>query len=327
MLGGVHTADLGAVALSAVIGTAGAHTLDKYHGLGSPVIRHTLQMALCGTRRVHDTLQLQGGNHIRTLAVSIFVIFIKLNRIEARGYHDSSVIFRNDLILLLIVNGSGLADLRADAAFSGLELDAVLPVNDRHVGDGLGKRRVDGASLIKSPVELVGRLFGRAFLLADAAARTLAHIHASGFLPDFHMKIAHKACHLLHLAVGVNGDVFVGCRLHHLRRQDTGRAVQGREGLVKLGHSSADTRRLFYNVHLVAGLGNVKGRLDAGDTAANHESPFHYPAGPGRQGRVQHHLRDGRPRQNNGLLCGFLSVFMYPGTVLADIRDLYHVGI
>ena len=291
------------------------------------MIRHPLQVALGRTGRVHDTLQLQGGNHIRALAVGVLVIFVKLNHIEACGCHDGSVIFRNNLVLLLIVDGSGLADLGADAAFSGPEFDAVLPVDHRHVRNRLGEGRVDGASRIQPPVELVGRLFGRAFLLAEAAARTLAHIHASGFLSDFHMKIAHKACHLFHLAVGVNSDIFMGRRLHHLRRQDTGRAVQGGEGLIKLGHPTADAGRFFHDVYLVTCLSDVEGRLDAGDAAADDEGPLYHPAGSGSEGRVQHHLRDGRPCQNNGLLCGLLHIFMYPGAVLADIRDLHQVGI
>ena len=77
-----------------------------------------------------------------------FLKFVKLDGIEARGHHDSAVILSYDLILLLIVNGSGLTYLGTDTAFSRLELDAALPVNHRNIGNGLGKGGIDGASVI-----------------------------------------------------------------------------------------------------------------------------------------------------------------------------------
>ena len=60
---------------------------------------------------------------------------------------------------------------------------------------------------------------------------------------------------------------------------DTGRAVQGGKGLVKLGHPSADAGRLLHNVHLIACVRNVEGCLNAGDTAANHQSSLYHSAG------------------------------------------------
>ena len=57
----------------------------------------------------------------------------------------------------------------------------------------------------------------------------------------------------------------------HLRGEDAGRAVQGREGLVQLGHLAADGGLLFDDVDLEARVGDVQRRLDAGDAAADDQ--------------------------------------------------------
>ena len=50
----------------------------------------------------------QGGNDVFTLAVCIFIIIVKLDHIKTSSNYDCSVFLCNDLILLVIVNGSGL---------------------------------------------------------------------------------------------------------------------------------------------------------------------------------------------------------------------------
>ena len=234
MLRCIHTANLGAIALSPLVRAAGPHALDKYDGLGSLVVGHTLQMALGGSCRVHDTLQLQGRDDIRALVIRIFIILIQLDGIKAGRHDDSAVIHGNDLVLLLVINRARLTYLGADTAFSGLEFHTVFTINHRNIGNRLGEGRIDRASCIQSPVEFIGSLLGRTLLLADAAAGTLAHIHASGFFPDIHMEIAYEAADLLYLAICINRNLLMGRGLHHFRCQDTGGAVQSREGLVKL---------------------------------------------------------------------------------------------
>ena len=63
-------------------------------------------------------------------------------------------------------------------------------------------------------------------------------------------------------------------RIHHLRCEDTRRAVKRREGLVELSHMSADGRQLFNDIHIVSGIGNIKRRLNTCDTAADDERAF-----------------------------------------------------
>ena len=110
------------------------------------MVGKALQMALSGAGRVGQALKLQGGDHVRALIVGILVELVKLYGVKTGGYHDGAVLSGNDLVLLLVVDGARRAYLLADAAFSGLELDAVLTVDHRHIGDGLGEGGVDGAS-------------------------------------------------------------------------------------------------------------------------------------------------------------------------------------
>ena len=101
-----------------------------------------------------------------------FGFFVDGVEVEAGGHDDGADRFDDQVVLLLVVHGTGAADLLAQAAFAGLELDAVLPVDDRGVGDGLGEGDVDGRPHAQVAVELVGDLPDRAFLHADAAAGT-----------------------------------------------------------------------------------------------------------------------------------------------------------
>ena len=230
----IHTADLRAVALTSLICTAAAYTLDKYHILRSFSVRHTLQMALCGSCRIHDTFQFQGCDNILALVVRVLIVIVQLDGVKTGGNYNGTILLCEDLILLLIINGTCLTYFCADTTFSCLELDTVLSVNNGNIGDCLGKRCIDGASCVQAPVKFIGILLGRAFFLAYAAACTLVHIHTSGFLADIHSKVTHEAGNLFHFTVCINVDLLMGRRFHHFRCQDTGRTVKGGEGLVKL---------------------------------------------------------------------------------------------
>ena len=58
---------------------------------------------------------------------------------------------------------------------------------------------------------------------------------------------------------------------HHLRGEDAGGAVEGRERLVELGHVPADRRLALDEVDREAGVGDLERRRDPGDPAADDE--------------------------------------------------------
>ena len=77
--------------------------------------------------------ELEGRDDILALAVCVLVVLIELDGIEAGSDDDSAVLLGDDLILLLVIDGARLADLLAQTALSGLELDTSFTVDDRDV--------------------------------------------------------------------------------------------------------------------------------------------------------------------------------------------------
>ncbi len=57
--------------------------------------------------------------------------------------------------------------------------------------------------------------------------------------------------------------------IHHLGRQDTGGAIQGGECLIELSHPPADGRFPFDQIDGEARIGDIKGGLNAGNTATD----------------------------------------------------------
>ena len=115
--------------------------------------------------------------------------------------------------------------------------------------------------------------------------------------------------------------------IHHLRRQNAGRAVERWEGFVELCHTAANRRLLLHNVDLIAGLCDIQCRLNAGNTAADNQRTLHHLAFAWLQRSVEAHLSDSGLSQFNRLSCRFLLILQYPGALLTDIGNLYHVGI
>ena len=114
-------------------------------------------------------------------------------------------------------------------------------------------------------------------------------------------------------------------RIHHLRRQDAGTAVQRREGFVQLGHAPTDGGLLLHNIHFITGLGYIQRCLDAGDTAANNQRPLHHIALPCVQRTVKAHLGNSSLSQLNSLGRSLGLILQYPGALLADIGNFHHV--
>jgi len=54
----------------------------------------------------------------------------------------------------------------------------------------------------------------------------------------------------------------------HLRRKDAGGAVQCGESFIEERHVPADGWLAFYQVHVLAGVGNRQGRMNTSDSSA-----------------------------------------------------------
>ncbi len=194
------------------------------------------------------------------------------------------------------------------------------------LGDRLREGDVYGLGLFQSDVEDVRR-FGGALLHADLAAHALVPVDHGGFLADIDGEVAHVARDLLDLAVGHEGDVLVLRAVHHARREDAGRAVDGGEGLVQLGHDPADRGLLLHDGDLETGVGQIECRLDAGHPAADDEDvlvdvDLVRIEGLEQAGLGHRHLDD-----VPGLLGRDGHVGVDPGAVLPDVGHLEEVGV
>ena len=324
----VHTADLGAVGL-ALLRTvaAGADALHKDDGLRVRPVGRAQECAVRGAGGVHETLKLEAGHHVRTLAVGKFVEFGKIDGVEARRGDDGAVFLLNERVGLLVVDCPGGTDLRAHAALAVFEHIAVVGIDGRDLRHGLRKRDIDRAAIVHAEVKFVRDLLLRTLFRTQSAAGADVLLHKARFTADLYMEVADEAADGFNLGVGIDVDFFVLRTVNHFRRQDTRRAVERRERLVDLGHLAADGRLLFDDIDLKARLGNVQRRLDARDAAADDERTLGDRAGTCGQRRVQMHLGDGGAAQNDRLFrAGFL-VLVNPGALFADICDLDHIGV
>ena len=127
---------------------------------------------------------------------------------------------------------------------------------------------------------------------------------------------------MVDLGVGPERDVRVRADLGHLRRQDAGRAVEGGEGLVELGHVPADGGLALDQIDLLAGVGQGQGGVDAGDAAADDQHVGIDVDPLGLERLVMSHALNGGLRQRLGLLGGFLAVGVHPRVVLADVHHV-----
>ena len=331
MLSRIHAAYLGAVGLTLLLVVAsGTDALDKYDILGLLVVAHPLEMSACGAGSIHETLQLDGGDDIGRLVICILTELVEIDDIESRGYYDGTVLDRYDLVLLLVVDCLGGADLGADTALTRLEVCAVLTVDDGNGGNGLGEGHVDGGSSAKSPVELAGdltHLAQGALGLALAAAGTSRLVNGSCLLPYLYIEVSDESGNILYLTICIEGDVGVLVYFNHLGGKDTGSAVQGGECLVELAHPSSDGRLLLDDIHLITGICDIEGSLDTRDTSSDDESSLRYGALTLLKGSIEIYLGDGCSCQDNGLLRGLFPVLMDPGALLTDVGDLHHIRV
>ena len=83
---------------------------------------------------------------------------------------------------------------------------------------------------------------------ALAATGTFRRIDKTGLLKDLYSEISRLAANLLNFRKGQQFDVKVPADLDQLGRNDSHRAFVCGEGLVQLGHASADCRTFFEKV-------------------------------------------------------------------------------
>ena len=270
LLDRVHAAHARAVAVLALVGVARAHALDPRDAPGLGVVRWPHQMPHPRPARREQPLVLEAGDDVRDALVAVEVEPRRVEGFEARSEDHRADGERRQLLLLLEVDRGGRAELLAGFALAAEEVDAGLAVDRVLQRHGLTVLDVGRRAVVQTEVELVTDLAG-AFLGAEAAGNALVHVDVAGFFLDGDGEVADvtgdvddfRESEQLHIQVPADLDQFGG--------DDSHRAVVGREGLVQLGHHPADPRAFLHQVHEVTRVGEVKGRLHAGDPPANHQ--------------------------------------------------------
>ncbi len=191
-----------------------------------------------------DALELEAIDHIWVAAEPEVGGRLGPHQLVTSGDHDRPHLALDELRLHVEVDRlraagaqAALAGQHAVAAALGLQfrVDAVLGVQCVHRGNRLREGNVDRLAPGQSHVELV-RQHGGASLRAVVAAGAQVFDHEPRLLLDAHLEVADVAADLLDLRVGQHLHVGVPCHLHHQRRKDALRAVQGRECLREPGH-------------------------------------------------------------------------------------------
>ncbi len=268
LFGGVHAADARAIGL--VVHVPRAHALYERDHSWHLAIGWPLEMSPRGTRGTDQPLVLETGNDVVDPAVTVLLQRTRIERIETGGQYYRSYLQLDQFFLLLEVYGPCLAGLLTDATPALGQIQARLGVDGHLAGDRLGKRQVCRLPLCQPHVEFV-RYTTRALLGTVAATRALLYIHIAGFPAHSNPEVASRAVQFHYVAVGEKVYAVMASALDHLGRQDTHRAIVGREGLVQLGHATTNAGSLLHKVDLKAHVGQVNRSLDTGYPATDDQ--------------------------------------------------------
>ena len=315
VLCGIHTADLGAVFLTAAMlrtGFTAADALYEYQCLRLLAVGQTLQVTIGRTVCLEDSLEFQRSHNILALGICKFIIAVDVDRIITSSRNDCAVLFFHEGFLLLIVDRTGRTYLGTQTALALGELDAACGVQNSYVRDRLCKRDVSSVTVAQSQVISIRNILYRTLFGTSAASGTFIFIDKTSLAADLNAEVAHESGHSLYFTVGIDSDLVILCAFYHLRSQNTGRAVQCRECLIDLCHLTADGGFFFYDIDRIASLCDIQSGLDTCDTAADNQSTLGYRAFAGDQRCIQQNLCNGCTSEDDCLCCSLLDVLMDP---------------
>ena len=187
-------------------------------------------------------------------------------------------------------------------------------------GNGVGEGTRDRLALGDAEVELV-REHDRAGLGTLTAADTLL-AHVARLVPDGDPELSGRPRDLGHIREGVDADARVGGGVGEPRRQRAHGAVLGREGLGEARHVAADRLLALDQMHLDAGVGQLLGRGEPGDAAADYQRRAVQEGSLLREIGLMMSARDRRRDDPLGLLLGLLGlVLVNVGAALAQVGE------
>ena len=210
---------------------------------------------------------------------------------------------------------TGLLAESADIVLAVLEafhVKTVVRGDCGHLRNSLGKRNVDRLAVVQVQVECVRNFLVRTLFDTRSAARAFRLVNIARMAFDVHLEVSDISFHTCNFRVGEDADVRILADFSHFRRDDTGRAVQCRESLVKLRHLSADRIVLLNNINRKSRVRNVECSRDSCDTAADYQCAFCHWCLAFNKRRVKNCLCDSCLAQSNGFFCRVSRFFHNP---------------
>jgi hypothetical protein len=128
------------------------------------------------------------------------VIGTRIELGKPRGNDEGPKFFRYLFLLLFEIDGTGRTELLAGLTFSFREKDTMLPIDHRHIGNGLAKGFIDGLSHSHTEVPFT-RNFRGAFLRTEAAARAFVLVYVSWSLADLRRELTNISREVRNVAV------------------------------------------------------------------------------------------------------------------------------
>ncbi len=122
--------------------------------------------------------------HVRKNAVAVFALEFRVEFRCPAGKNDGADFDFNNLFFLIEIYRMRAACFFADPAFSFLQIEALLGIDDGDCRHRLGKRDTYGLGKTQSLIVGIGN-FCRAFRHADTAARACAFVTYRGRLSTF----------------------------------------------------------------------------------------------------------------------------------------------
>ncbi len=277
-----------------------------------------------GAGRVGQPLELEGGEHVGLHAVAVALEPRGVERLVAGGDDHAADVELQHVAAGVEVDALLGALLGAGAALLpvGLHEGARRLIDEVGVGHRLGERDVDRLALGDAGVELA-RDPDRAHVAADVAGHAGVLVDASRVAQHGDPERAGHAADGLDLGVGEQLDHRVLPDGDHLGRQDAGGAVEGGERLVEHRHVAADGAAAFDQVDLLAPVGDLERRLDAGDASPDHERGRRPLRVARSRGERERDAVDGAGGDRLGALCR--AVAAHP--VFAERREPHFVGL
>ena len=274
LLDGVHAAHGRAVLLPSGLLGPGSAALDVSDLLGVLSAGGNDDVPPVGSGRAHEPLVLDGGDDVLVPAVSVLGGGLGVPYLESGSGDDGSDLEGDDLVLVVVVDGSLAAVLGAQSALALLDHVATVALDDGDTGHSLSVRDVDSLPVHKPELVLVGDVLHGTLGDTVAAARTLLGVDVPGLLEDGNLEVARLALDLLDLMVGQNVDVGVSGAVRHLGGEDTRGTVVRREGLVQTAHYASDGGVLLHQVDVNATVCKIQRRLDSCDSSTDNQCRF-----------------------------------------------------